>query len=112
MGDEWERRIGRAMHLAGKDEAVESSALSILTIHRRMPAGRRAEHAVVLPGLVDTHVRVDESGRTTPEGFERTTRAAASGGVTTIVAVTCGDELPDRAGRVRPSRATHMAHMG
>jgi allantoinase len=50
------------------------------------------EHAVVLPGLVDTHVRVDESGRITPEGFERTTRAAASGGVTTIVAVTCGDE--------------------
>jgi allantoinase len=50
------------------------------------------EDAVVLPGLVDTQVRVDESGRTTPEGFERTTRAAASGGVTTIVAVPCGDE--------------------
>jgi allantoinase len=40
---------------------------------------------VVLPGLVDTHVHVNEPGRTEWEGFETATRAAASGGVTTIV---------------------------
>ena len=41
--------------------------------------------AVVLPGVVDTHVHVNEPGRTEWEGFETATRAAAAGGVTTIV---------------------------
>lgn len=40
---------------------------------------------VLLPGLVDTHVHVDEPGRTEWEGFESATRAAAAGGVTTII---------------------------
>ena len=40
---------------------------------------------VVLPGLVDTHVHVNEPGRTDWEGFSSATRAAAAGGVTTIV---------------------------
>src|SRR5213083_447383 len=41
--------------------------------------------AVVLPGVVDTHVHVNEPGRTEWEGFETATRAAAAGGVTTLV---------------------------
>ena len=40
---------------------------------------------VLLPGLVDTHVHVNEPGRTAWEGFATATRAAAAGGVTTIV---------------------------
>jgi allantoinase len=40
---------------------------------------------VLLPGLVDTHVHVNEPGRTDWEGFDTATRAAAAGGVTTIV---------------------------
>jgi allantoinase len=40
---------------------------------------------VVMPGLVDTHVHVNEPGRTAWEGFESATRAAAAGGVTTLV---------------------------
>jgi allantoinase len=40
---------------------------------------------VVSPGLVDTHVHVNEPGRTAWEGFDTATRAAAAGGVTTIV---------------------------
>jgi len=40
---------------------------------------------VVMPGLVDTHVHVNEPGRTHWEGFETATRAAAAGGVTTLV---------------------------
>ena len=40
---------------------------------------------VVLPGLVDTHVHVNEPGRTEWEGFDSATRAAAAGGVTTVV---------------------------
>ncbi len=41
--------------------------------------------AVLLPGLVDTHVHVNEPGRTAWEGFATATRAAALGGITTIV---------------------------
>jgi allantoinase len=40
---------------------------------------------VVMPGIVDTHVHVNEPGRTEWEGFETATRAAAAGGVTTLV---------------------------
>jgi allantoinase len=39
----------------------------------------------VLPGLVDTHVHINEPGRTEWEGFETATRAAAAGGYTTLV---------------------------
>jgi allantoinase len=40
---------------------------------------------ILLPGLVDTHVHINEPGRTEWEGFSTATRAAASGGVTTLV---------------------------
>ena len=43
-----------------------------------------AKDALLMPGLVDTHVHVNEPGRTEWEGFESATRAAAAGGVTTI----------------------------
>ena len=41
--------------------------------------------AVLLPGLVDTHVHINEPGRTEWEGFQTATQAAAAGGVTTLV---------------------------
>ncbi|MDT7705932.1 MAG: allantoinase [Pseudonocardiales bacterium] len=44
-----------------------------------------APDGVLLPGLVDTHVLVNEPGRAEWEGFATATRAAAAGGVTTIV---------------------------
>ncbi len=40
---------------------------------------------VVSPGIVDTHVHINEPGRTEWEGFDTATRAAAAGGVTTLV---------------------------
>ncbi len=40
---------------------------------------------VLLPGLVDTHVHINDPGRAAWEGFETATRAAAAGGVTTLV---------------------------
>jgi allantoinase len=43
------------------------------------------DDAVLMPGLVDTHVHVNEPGRTEWEGFSCATRAAAAGGVTTII---------------------------
>jgi allantoinase len=44
-----------------------------------------ADDEVLLPGLVDTHVHVNEPGRTEWEGFASATRAAAAGGITTIL---------------------------
>jgi allantoinase len=41
--------------------------------------------SLVMPGLVDTHVHINEPGRTEWEGFATATRAAAAGGVTTLV---------------------------
>ncbi|MEP6761293.1 MAG: allantoinase AllB [Sporichthyaceae bacterium] len=44
-----------------------------------------ADDEVLLPGLVDTHVHINEPGRTEWEGFATATRAAAAGGVTTVI---------------------------
>src|SRR5262247_1135649 len=44
-----------------------------------------ARQFVVLPGLVDTHVHINDPGRAEWEGFETATRAALAGGVTTLV---------------------------
>ena len=44
-----------------------------------------ARDFAVMPGLVDTHVHINEPGRTEWEGFATATRAAAAGGVTTLI---------------------------
>jgi allantoinase len=41
--------------------------------------------AVILPGLVDSHLHINDPGRAEWEGFETATRAAAAGGYTTLV---------------------------
>jgi allantoinase len=46
---------------------------------------RIADDEVLLPGLVDSHVHVNDPGRTDWEGFTSATKAAARGGVTTII---------------------------
>jgi allantoinase len=38
-----------------------------------------------MPGLVDTHVHINSPGRSEWEGFETATKAAAAGGVTTLI---------------------------
>ncbi len=56
--------------------------------HDDVPPGLPLQDAgdlVILPGLVDTHVHVNQPGRTDWEGFETATRAAAAGGVTTLL---------------------------
>lgn len=44
-----------------------------------------ADDEVLLPGLVDTHVHVNDPGRAEWEGFATATAAAAAGGVTTVL---------------------------
>ncbi|MEU8618545.1 allantoinase AllB [Streptomyces sp. NPDC048623] len=61
---------------------------AVLPYDAEVPAGARLEdvgHDVVLPGLVDTHVHVNDPGRTEWEGFWTATRAAAAGGITTLL---------------------------
>jgi allantoinase len=43
------------------------------------------DESVLMPGLVDTHVHINSPGRTEWEGFSSATRAAAAGGVTTLI---------------------------
>src|SRR6188508_1347314 len=40
---------------------------------------------IIMPGVIDPHVHINEPGRTEWEGFETATRAALSGGITTLV---------------------------
>jgi allantoinase len=44
-----------------------------------------SDNSVVMPGLVDTHVHINSPGRSEWEGFPTATRAAAAGGVTTLI---------------------------
>ncbi len=43
------------------------------------------ENSILMPGIIDTHVHINEPGRTHWEGFETATKAAALGGVTTLI---------------------------
>src|SRR5258706_1968660 len=61
---------------------------AVVAVDAAVAATRTVElgvDAVLLPGLVDTHVHINEPGRTHWEGFATATRAAAAGGVTTLL---------------------------
>jgi len=67
--------------------AVSGPAIAAIDDYdARLEAGRDVDlgDLALLPGLIDTHVHVNEPGRTEWEGFATATRAAAAGGVTTI----------------------------
>lgn len=67
---------------------VEGEQIASLRAWSDVPAGATLNDygdLVLMPGLVDTHVHINEPGRTEWEGFETATQAAAAGGVTTLV---------------------------
>jgi allantoinase len=66
---------GRVVRVGAVDDPASSRDGNVLD----------AGDLIVMPGLVDTHVHVNEPGRTDWEGFETATRAAAAGGVTTVL---------------------------
>lgn len=83
------RNIMTTAGLAGREVGVRYGVIVALE-----PLGSRlhgkviielADDETLIPGLVDTHVHVNEPGRTEWEGFASATRAAAAGGVTTII---------------------------
>jgi allantoinase len=68
----------------------------------------------LLPGLVDTHVHVNEPGRTEWEGFATATRAAAAGGVTTIIDMPLNSLPPTVTGealKIKKAAATGQCHV-
>ncbi|HET6613840.1 MAG TPA: allantoinase AllB [Kofleriaceae bacterium] len=73
-----------------------------------LDAGQRA----VIPGLVDTHVHVNEPGRTEWEGFATATRAAAQGGITTLVDMPLNSVPPTTTARaLAEKRAAAEGHI-
>jgi allantoinase len=70
-----------AIHIRDGVIAKISTSGDILPEHNVYDAGE----SVVIPGLVDTHVHINEPGRTEWEGFRTATQAAAAGGVTTLI---------------------------
>lgn len=61
------KAIGRRHQFAGYEEVID--------------VGDR----IIMAGVIDVHVHINEPGRTDWEGFETATRAAAAGGTTTLV---------------------------
>jgi len=78
------------------------------------------DDAVLMPGVVDTHVHVNEPGRTEWEGFVTATRAAAAGGTTTLVdmplnsipATTTRAALDEKRGAARGRVAVDVGFWG
>jgi allantoinase len=66
---------GRVMRVSHIDDVGGARAAEVLD----------ARNHIVMPGLVDTHVHINEPGRTEWEGFASATRAAAAGGITTLL---------------------------
>lgn len=67
---------------------VADGKIAAVTLPDAVPPGvpvKDLGDLALLPGLVDTHAHVNEPGRTEWEGFETATRAAAAGGITTVI---------------------------
>src|SRR5690348_11130742 len=81
-------RSSRVLLPTGIEPAeIEITGAQITAVRRLAESQHHGQltHHLVMPGLVDTHVHVNEPGRTEWEGFASATAAAAAGGITTIV---------------------------
>ena len=81
----------RVVTLEGERAAaihVRGGVITAITAFDDLPKGsivHEAHDLVVMPGIVDTHVHINEPGRAEWEGFSTATRAAAAGGITTLI---------------------------
>ena len=53
--------------------------------HHKIDEAENAGDNILMPGVIDAHVHINEPGRTDWEGFDTATQAAAAGGITTVV---------------------------
>ena len=79
-------------HFAPATIVIENGIISSLENLNFSGAGESSKAKIydfgqksIIPGLVDTHVHINEPGRTHWEGFATATKAAAAGGITTVV---------------------------
>src|SRR6185369_18073280 len=83
------RRVVTGNSVAPASVHIARGYITSVSFFEDVPDGcdliEAAPESIVMPGLVDTHVHCNEPGRTDWEGFATATRAAAAGGVTTIV---------------------------
>jgi allantoinase len=117
------RRVVTATGVAPAAIHVAGGRIVAVAAWDDVPAGARLDDAgelAVLPGVVDTHVHVDEPGRTEWEGFATATRAAAAGGTTTLVdmplnsipATTTREALAAKRGAARGQCAVDVGFWG
>jgi allantoinase len=82
------RRVLADGVVAPRTVVIEDGMIAGLLPYDGVPPGARVEdlgNLVLMAGLTDVHVHVNEPGRTDWEGFATATRAAAAGGVTTLI---------------------------
>lgn len=82
------RRVVTRDGVRGASIHIREGSIARIAAWEDVPIGVEitdAGDSLVMPGLVDTHVHVNEPGRTNWEGFETATRAAAAGGITTLL---------------------------
>ena len=82
------RRVVTAAGIAPATIHIAGGKIERLGAWDDVPVGAQlddSDELAILPGIVDTHVHLNEPGRTEWEGFATATRAAAIGGITTLV---------------------------
>ncbi|OJH42258.1 allantoinase AllB [Cystobacter ferrugineus] len=91
MSQDWVLRGERVVTDTGVCAAavvVRDGKVAAIVGPKDVPAGLPVTDVgqkVIMPGVVDCHAHINEPGRTEWEGFETATRAAAAGGITTVV---------------------------
>lgn len=83
------QRVVLADSIAGASIHIHDGAITRITSYDDVASNceivEAGDASIVMPGLVDSHVHINEPGRTDWEGFATATRAAAAGGITTLV---------------------------
>ena len=67
---------------------ISKGSITDVVLHGTIPTDERlieVNDQIVMPGIIDPHVHINEPGRTNWEGFATATSAAAAGGITTLV---------------------------
>ena len=87
MSSEWtirSRRVVLPEEISPATIRVRNGAIQAVEPYK-LAADEDAGDLVIMPGLVDTHVHMNEPGRTEWGGFASVTRDAAAGGITTVI---------------------------